>query len=236
MSLDDEKRLAAIAAVDLVQDGMVLGLGTGSTAAHAVRALGERVRAGLKIVGVPTSEATARLARELGIELRDLDAVGQLDLTIDGTDEIDGNFHMIKGGGAALLREKLVASASTQVAIIADSTKRVKTLGRFALPIEIIPFGSMMTIRRISTIAAPFGLPKGALARRCDPTGAPLVTDQGNHILDASFGAIHDPRGLGLALDQVVGVVDHGLFLDLATTLFVGQNSAVTRFQKGDPV
>ena len=234
MSADDEKRLAAYAAADLVEDGMIVGLGTGSTAAHAVKALGERVARGLRITGVPTSRATEELAQGFAIPLAELDQVPRIDLTIDGADEIDPQLNMIKGGGAALLREKLVASASTRMAVIVDSSKFVACLGQFALPIEVVSFGAATTARRVALIAAEFGLKPGHLVQRRTKSGEPLITDQGNHIYDARFEIIPDAYGLAKALDRITGVVEHGLFLDLATQLFIGRGTSVDVHAKGD--
>jgi ribose 5-phosphate isomerase A len=213
---DDLKRAAAQRAVTLVTDGMRLGLGTGSTAAHFVALLGERVRAGLTIVGVPTSEATARQARQEGIPLTDLDATPELDLTIDGADEIDGRLRLIKGAGAALLREKIVAAASRRMLVIADGSKRVERLGRFPLPIEVIPFGLRATCRAIEAALPRVGA-GGELRLRVLAGGKPLVTDGGHYILDAHLGQIDQPEALGEALNAIPGVVEHGLFLGLAT-------------------
>ena len=233
MSLDDEKRIAAQAAANLVQNGMIVGLGTGSTAAHAVRALGQRLGDGLKFVGVPTSRATEALAASLGIRLLDPDQVDAIDLTIDGTDEINPAFDMIKGGGAALFREKTIALISTQVAVIADSSKLVDQLGQFPLPIEVVPFGINLTQRRIIQVMAPYGLAHDAIHLRLNADGTPLVTDQGNHILDACFGRISDPAGAAQALDHVTGIVEHGLFINIATQLLIGRGTEVVISHKG---
>ena len=207
---------------------MVVGLGSGSTAAHAVRALGERIaREKLKIRAIPTSEVTRRQAETLGIPLVGLDDVDLIDLTIDGADEIDGQLRMIKGGGGALLREKLVAAASFHVAIIVDSSKLVDRLGAFPLPVEALPFGIMTTSRAIAAIGHDFGLPSGAVALRRERDGAPFITDQGNFILDLSFGRIVDVPGLANELDRITGVVEHGLFLDEAHRLFIGRGDRV---------
>ena len=228
MTLDHEKRAAAEAAVALVEDGMVVGLGTGSTAAHAVRALGARLsRDALKIRAVPTSEATRKLAESLGIPLIGLDEVDLIDLTIDGADEIDGQLRMIKGGGGALLREKLVAAASFHVAIIVDSSKTVDRLGAFPLPVEALPFGVMTTSRAVAAIGHDFGLPPGGVKIRAGADGSPFITDQGNYILDLSFGRIADAAGLAQELDHITGIVEHGLFLDEAHRLFVGRGDEV---------
>lgn len=219
---DTAKRAAARAAAGFVEPGMRVGLGTGSTAAFLVRRLGERVREeGLRIRGVPTSEATARLAREEGIEVVELGEAGWLDLTIDGADEVDGELSLIKGGGGALLREKIVASASDRVTIIADGAKAVGTLGAFPLPVEVIPFGWEATKRLVEELLAgqDVGGREAVLRMR---GGAPFVTDEGNRILDLRLGRIGDARKLALLLNQIPGVVENGLFLDLCDTLVLG--------------
>jgi len=194
---------------------MRLGIGTGSTADEFVRLLAERVEGGLKVVGVPTSERTAALCVQLGVPLASLDELPELDLTIDGTDEIDAGLSLIKGGGGALLREKIVAAASKRMIVIADRSKRVGTLGAFPLPIEVNRFGLKATELAIGRTAAALGL-SGPLALRTRD-GAPFVTDGGHFIIDASFGRIPDPRALSGALHAIPGVVEHGLFLGMAS-------------------
>lgn len=194
---------------------MRLGIGTGSTAAVFVELLGERVRAGLDIVGVPTSEATHAAATSAGIRLATLDELPELDLTIDGADEVDERLRLIKGGGAALLREKIVACASRHMVVIADAAKRVETLGAFPLPIEVNAFGLVATKLAVEAAIARAGC-SGAVSLRLDPAGAPLVTDGGHRILDARLGRIPDPEALSSALGAVPGVVEHGLFLGIA--------------------
>lgn len=215
MSSDDWKRQAAEQALDYVEDGMKLGLGTGSTAAKFVDLLGAKVKAGLTVVCVPTSEATRVQAAALGIPLGTLDQYPALDLTVDGADEIDEEMRLIKGGGGALLREKIVAVASDRVVIIADSSKRVEVLGRFPLPLEVVPFGLAATQRLIFQMAADSGC-DGEIKLRAGANGLPFVTDNGNHIFDCSFGAIDDPEALDDALKLVPGVVESGLFLGIA--------------------
>jgi ribose 5-phosphate isomerase A len=218
---DAQKRAAGEAAAQLVRSGMVVGLGTGSTAAWFVRALGERVsREGLKFRGVPTSEATAALARELGIELLDLDAAPDLDLTVDGADEIGPGLSLIKGGGAALLREKLVWEASKRCVVIADAAKVVPVLGRFPLPIEVVAFGHRKTANRIADVLADHEIGMVPSLRRKD--GQPVRTDGGNLIYDAACEAIEHPAALAADLKSVTGVVEHGLFLDLAEEAIIG--------------
>jgi ribose 5-phosphate isomerase A len=215
MSMDDLKRQAAARALEEVRDGMKLGLGTGSTAKHFVELLGERVRAGLKVVGVPTSEATRADAERCAVPLTTLDQVDQLDLTVDGADEIDPNLELIKGGGGALLREKIVAAASDRMIVIADETKWVQTLGHFPLPIEVIPFGLGATRRAIEAVFAENGV-SGQMDVRKAKDGHAFVTDGGHWIVDAHLGRIPDSPRLAMALNSIPGVVEHGLFIGLA--------------------
>lgn len=215
MSIEDRKREAAARALDLVRPGMRLGLGTGSTARHFVALLGERVRAGLEVVGVATSEATRQQAEALKIPLATLDDEPELDLTVDGADEIAPDLTLIKGGGGALLREKIVAAASRQMAVIADETKWVTVLGRFPLPLEVVPFGLESTRRAVERVARDFGA-TGPVTLRRSSDGHPFVTDGDHLILDVAFGAITDPRGLSMRLADIPGVVGHGLFINLA--------------------
>lgn len=219
---------AARAALDQVEDGMRLGIGTGSTAEEFVRVLAERVAGGLTVIGVPTSERTAALCGELGVPLTTLDETPELDLTIDGADEIGPQLGLIKGGGGALLREKIVAAASRRMIVIADKSKLVETLGHFPLPIEVNSFGLGATVRTIERTARALGL-EGALKVR-ERDGKPFVTDGGHLIVDASFGRIPDPRALANALNAIPGVVEHGLFLDLADTAFVAGDGEVRTF------
>jgi ribose 5-phosphate isomerase A len=223
MSADDQKRISGEAAAELVENGMVVGLGTGSTAAWFVKALAARK---LDIRGVPTSEATANLARELGIALAALDDVKSIDLTVDGADEIGPGLSLIKGGGAALLREKLVWEASRRCVVIADAAKQVKALGKFPLPIEVVRFGHVHTGQRLADIAAEFDLlpPRLRMAER-----GVVVTDGGNVIYDMAAGVIAEPAALAAALKTVTGVVDHGLFLDLADEALLGTDQGVVK-------
>jgi ribose 5-phosphate isomerase A len=224
MTSDDQKQAAGEAAAQLVEAGMVVGLGTGSTAAWFVKALAARK---LDIRGVPTSLATADLARSLGIEILELDSVDEIDLTVDGADEIGPGLALIKGGGAALLREKLVWEASRRCVAIADASKRVRLLGAFPLPIEVVPFGHLSTARRLCDAFAECDL---AIAPRLrSRSGALVLTDQGNLIYDAPCGVIEDPAQLADALKAVTGVVDHGLFLDLADEAFLATANGVER-------
>ncbi len=226
MSMDAFKRMAAEEAMKYVDDGMRLGLGTGSTAAHFVEVLGERVADGLKIVGVPTSEATRKQAEALSIPLTTLDDMPFLDLTVDGADEIDRQLSLIKGGGGALLREKIVATASERMIVIADGSKFVETLGAFPLPIEVVPFGLTATREMIQMMAAEAGC-DGDIVLRLGPDGTPFKTDGGHLILDASFGRIEDPLSLDEALKMIPGVVENGLFLGLADIAILGGEEGV---------
>jgi len=225
--MDSARRRAAEAALGEVKPGMKVGLGSGRTADHFVRVLGTAVRDGLRIVGVPTSEQTAALARSEGIPLATLDAEPILDVVVDGADEIDPQLRLIKGGGGALLREKIVASSARRMIVIADSAKLVDRLGAFPLPIEVIPFGLVSTRGRIEEAAGKLGL-SGTLKLR-ERGGAPFVTDSGNHILDASFGLIADPDRLAAVLDAITGVVEHGLFIRLAAGAIIGDGHGVRR-------
>jgi ribose 5-phosphate isomerase A len=226
--MDDLKRQAAARAVELVQDGMKLGLGTGSTAKHFVELLGERVHAGLKVIGVPTSEATRADAERCGVPLTTLDDVDRLDLTVDGADEIDPDLNLIKGGGGALLREKIVAAASDRMVVIADESKWVDALGRFPLPIEVIPFGLGATRRAIEKAFAENGL-SGEMDVRKGKDGHAFVTDGGHWIVDARAGRIVDVPRLATSLSSIPGVVEHGLFVGLASmAVLAGANGIRT--------
>lgn len=232
MSGNDAKRVVAERAAEGVESGMRLGLGTGSTAAFLVAAIGRRVREGLDIVAVPTSEATRRQAADLGIRLATLDEMPELDLTIDGADELDPDLRLIKGGGGALLSEKLVAAASRRMIVIADESKRVQRLGRFPLPIEIVAFGWETTRRRIASALAALDQP-GDLVLRLGPDGTPAPTDHGHLILDAHLGTIRDPEALGPALKGLLGVVEHGLFIGLASSALIGTREGVMEWPTG---
>jgi len=215
LSIDDFKRAAAEAALRHVEPGMKLGLGTGSTAAHFVELLGARVAEGLDVVGVPTSEATRELAESHGVPLTTLKDTPELDLTVDGADEVDEALNLIKGGGAALLREKIVAFASKRMIVIADISKRVPQLGAFPLPIEVVPFGKETTRRAIARLVADLGGSGEVHIRRAEDD-CPVVTDSGHIIVDAHFGRINDPKAVAEALNSIPGVVEHGLFLGFA--------------------
>lgn len=220
MDAREMKIKAAAEALTHVEDGMRLGIGTGSTAEEFVRLLAERVAGGLKVEGVPTSERTARLCLELGVQLRSLDELPELDLTIDGADEIDPQLRLIKGGGGALLREKIVASASSRMIVIADETKIVDILGAFPLPIEINPFGQVSTQIAVEALASKLGL-SGTLALRKRSDDSLYTTDGGHLILDASFGRIPDADALAEQLNAIPGVVEHGLFINLASLAII---------------
>lgn len=210
------KQTAAEAAVALVEDGMILGLGTGSTAKLAVDALGKRVASGLRVTGIPTSEFTASQARALAIPVSTLDEHAEIDLTIDGADEVEvGTLNLIKGRGGALLREKIVASASKRLVIVVDESKLVDRLGsKFAVPVEVVPFGWPVAARKLTALGAKVTLRPG-------PDGKPFVSDGGHYIVDCEFGPIGDPAKLECEMNSIVGVVEHGLFLGMATQVIV---------------
>ncbi|WP_458761329.1 ribose-5-phosphate isomerase RpiA [Afipia sp. TerB] len=216
MSMDELKRQAAARALEEVRDGMKLGLGTGSTAKHFVELLGEKVSAGLDVIGVPTSEATRADAERCGVPLTTLDQIDRLDLTIDGADEIDGALNLVKGGGGALLREKIVAAASDRMIVIADDSKWVEPLGHFPLPIEVVSFGLGATRRAIESVFAAAGI-GGEITVRQGKDGHAFVTDGGHWIVDARLGRIPDAPRLAASLASIPGVVEHGLFIGLAS-------------------
>ncbi|MCP1199473.1 ribose-5-phosphate isomerase RpiA [Notoacmeibacter sp. MSK16QG-6] len=222
------KTEAAREALSEVSEGMKLGIGTGSTAEAFVHLLAERVAEGLSIIGVPTSERTAALCLDLGVPLSTLEEQPSLHLTIDGADEIDPSLGLIKGGGGALLREKIVAAASERMIVIADESKMVDTLGRFPLPIEVNRFGLAATRVAIDAVAKKLGL-SGPVELR-GGTDDPFVTDGGHLILDASFGRIPDSRALARSLHDIPGVVEHGLFLDMADLAVIASSEGVRRF------
>jgi ribose 5-phosphate isomerase A len=226
VDMDGLKRQAAARALEHVRDGMKLGLGTGSTAKHFVELLGEKVRAGLKVIAVPTSEATRAQAEQCGIPLTTLDDIDHLDLTVDGADEIDPSLNLIKGGGGALLREKIVAAASDRMIVIADDTKWVDTLGRFPLPVEVIPFGLAATRRAIGKAFAESGN-SGQMMVRKGKDGHVFVTDGGHWIVDAHLGRITDAPRLASLLGAIPGVVEHGLFIGLAATAVLAGSQGI---------
>lgn len=220
--IDKAKFVAAKKATEYVKTGMKVGLGTGSTAAWLVQCLGEMVRdEGLRIQGVPTSTRTAQLAREVGIEVISLDEAKWLDLTIDGADEYDGNLNLIKGGGGALLQEKIVATASDQMIVIADISKQVETLGAFPLPVEVIPFGWKTTQTLIEETLIGLDVLGQTTSLRMNGD-APFVTDEGNHILDLHLNRIGNARQLSIVMNQIPGVVENGLFIDICDTVIIG--------------
>lgn len=225
MDAREMKIKAAEAALAHVEDGMRLGIGTGSTAEEFVRLLAEKVANGFQITGVPTSERTARLCVELGVPLKSLDELPELDLTIDGADEVDAKLTLIKGGGGALLREKIVACASERMIVIADETKVVETLGAFKLPIEVNPFGLTATRIAVERVAGRLGL-SGEISLRASGDG-PFRTDGGHFILDASFGRIPDAEALSDALNYIPGVVEHGLFINIASIAIIAGPAGV---------
>ncbi|MGA8539101.1 MAG: ribose-5-phosphate isomerase RpiA [Terriglobales bacterium] len=225
MAHEAEKEIAGRAAAKLVNNGEIVGLGTGSTAYFTVLALGERVRAGLKIIGIPTSVKTGDLARSVGIPLTTLDEHPEIDITIDGADEIDPQLRLIKGGGGALLREKVVASASRKMVVVADSAKVVSVLGKFPLPVEVIAFARTVVEKKIAGLG-------GSPELRVKPDGGPYLTDNGNQILDCSFGRIADPPALALALSNTPGIVEHGLFIGLASMALVGRGGEVEEMRR----
>jgi ribose 5-phosphate isomerase A len=228
MSVTDQaKRVAAMAAAAELQDGMVVGLGSGSTASLAVAAIGQRVQEGLRIVGIPTSERTAEQARSLGISLSTLGEHSQIDVTVDGADEVElHTLNLIKGGGGNQLREKIVATASVRLVIVVDETKVVRQLGtRAKVPVEVAQFGWQATARTLSRL-------KSAPSLRLGSDGEPFITDGGNFILDCAFGPIESASALQRELDSVVGVVEHGLFIGLASSVFVGSPQGVEQLNR----
>jgi ribose 5-phosphate isomerase A len=226
MDIEAEKRAAAARAVEFVRPGMRLGLGTGSTAKYFVEFLAERVRAGLDVIAVPTSETTRSAAERLGVPLTSLDETPELDLTVDGADEIASDLSLIKGGGGALLREKIVATASARLIVIADESKWVSALGRFPLPVEVVPFGLAATRKAVELAAVAAGCPGPALLRRARD-GHAFVTDGGHWILDAALERIADPKSLAGRLDGIAGVVEHGLFVGLAHAAVIAGSNGV---------
>jgi len=232
MTTDDKKKRAAIKALEFVEDGMTLGLGTGSTAEHFVQTLAEHVRNGLHVTCVSTSLRTAELANGLGIEIRDIDDVSRIDLTVDGADEVDSNLQLIKGGGGALLREKIVAAASDRMIVIVDDGKVVDPLGAFPLPVEVVPFGWKTTMERLTDILSKHGCPSQAVQLRALDGGSPFVTDGEHYILDCACSKIPQPERLAETLSRLPGVVDHGLFIDIASVVIVGRDSDIEILEK----
>jgi ribose 5-phosphate isomerase A len=224
MSADLAKFNAAQAALEFVKDGMIVGLGTGSTSAHFVRQLGERVRQGLRVIGVPTSVATRNLAEQVGVPLVEISQVEGLDIGVDGADEVDAGFRLIKGGGGALLREKIVAAASKSMIVIADEGKWVETLGTFPLPVEVTRFGFALTQQRVAEALRKTGCGGDEVELRISgKANEPVITDGGNYILDAHAKTITDAEALARELQAIAGVVEHGLFIGLARTVILGK-------------
>jgi ribose 5-phosphate isomerase A len=225
MANEAEKEAAARASLKYVRDGLIVGLGTGSTARIAIRYLGERVRDGLKIRGIPTSIASRDLAIQLGIPLTNFDEVQEIDVTIDGADEFDPALNLIKGGGGAMLREKIVASATKKLVIVTDSTKQVQLLGKFPVPVEVIGFAEALVAKKIAELGA-------SVTQRKDAAGKPYVTDEGHHILDCRFGQIPDPADLARKLSDMPGIVEHGLFVGMASVLLMANAGEVAEFRR----
>jgi ribose 5-phosphate isomerase A len=224
MGNNSEKEAAARAGLSYVRDGQIVGLGSGSTATIAIRLLAERVRAGLKIQGIPTSVASRDLAAELGIPLTTFEECQQIDVTIDGADEFDPRLNLIKGGGGAMLREKIVASASKQMVVVTDSSKQVSTLGKFPLPVEVIGFAEPLVAKKLTDLGA-------RVVRRQDASGKPYLTDEGHHILDCHFGQIPDPIALNTKLCDLPGIVEHGLFVGMASVVLMAKAGDVEEFR-----
>jgi ribose 5-phosphate isomerase A len=225
MANDQEKEAAAQASLRYVKDGQVVGLGTGSTAAYFIRLLAEQVKHGLRIRGIPTSEHARELALSLGIPLTTLDECQDIDVTVDGADEVDPQLRLIKGGGGAMLREKVVASATRQLVIVADATKRVPILGKFPLPVEVIKFAQALVAKKIAALGAEVHLRRTA-------DGSPFLTDESNHILDCCFGQIPDADGLARWLSDRPGVVEHGLFIGMASTVIFASGSNIEELHR----
>jgi len=220
MANDQEKEAAARASLRYVEDGQVVGLGTGSTAAYFIRLLAEKVKDGLRIRGIPTSDRSRELALSLGIPLTTLDECQEIAVTVDGADEVDPQLRLIKGGGGALLREKIVASATRQLVIVADASKRVPVLGKFPLPVEVIKFAQALVAKKITALGAEARL-------RRTPDGTPYLTDENNHILDCHFGQISDADKLARQLTDMAGVVEHGLFIGMASTVIFATGTEI---------
>ena len=226
MSAVEDKTRAAEAALEFIEDGMTLGLGSGSTADIFVRLLGAALESGSlnNVKGVPTSENTARVAREAGVPLIEVDQADKIDVTVDGADEVDGRFRLIKGGGGCLLREKIIAHASDLMVVVVDETKLVETLGAFALPVEVDPFGFTITAKKVYDALTAAGVVRPDVKLRCRGDGNdPFVTDGGHYILDCACQALSDPEQVAARLTAIPGVVEHGLFINLARAVIVGE-------------
>jgi ribose 5-phosphate isomerase A len=226
MTNDQEKEAAARASLRFVEDGQIVGLGTGSTAAYFIQLLGEEMKNGLRIRGIPSSDRSREQAASLGIPLTTLDEFPQIDVTVDGADEVDPQLRMIKGGGGALLREKIVASATRQFVIITDASKRVPVLGKFPLPVEVIKFARAVVVKKIEALGAEVELRRGA-------DGTPYLTDENNYILDCRFGQIADADGLARQLSDMPGIVEHGLFIGMASVVLVANGSEIIELRRG---
>jgi len=224
MANDQEKEAAARASLRFVKDGQIVGLGSGSTAAHFIQLLGEQVKNGLRIRGIPTSDRSRKQAASLGIPLTTLDEFQKIDVTVDGADEVDPQLRMIKGGGGALLREKIVASVTKQLVIVVDATKRVPVLGRFPLPVEVIKFAEAVVAEKITELGAEVELRRAA-------DGKPYLTDENNHILDCRFGQIPDADGLARQLSDLPGIVEHGLFIGMADVVLVADGGEIVELR-----
>ena len=231
MTADQMKKAAALEALKFVKPGMNIGLGTGSTANHFIEALGAKVKEGLAVHGVPTSKASKELAEQHGVPLTTLDAQPHLDLTVDGTDEFDPEFRLIKGGGGALLFEKIVASSSRFMVVIADDTKKVKKLGKFPLPVEIMRFGTKATASKMERAFKFLKLDTKMVLRVKD--GKPFVTDGGNFIIDCLIGAIPEPERLDALLKSIPGVIETGLFVGICGIVLMGTPKGVKEFKRG---
>ncbi|HBF90168.1 MULTISPECIES: ribose-5-phosphate isomerase RpiA [Hyphomonas] len=231
MANEKEKENAALAAMEFVEDGMTIGLGTGSTAKFFVELLAEEVADGLVVRCIETSEQTRRLASSLGVPLIPFEQVERIHLTVDGADEVDEQGQLIKGGGAALLREKIIANASDHMVVIADPSKQVERLGKFPLPVEVTPFGYTITAKLVYDVLAASGIDRPRVELRSLSNGELVVTDGGNHILDCHCGRIPDAEALAARLSNVPGVVEHGLFIGLARTVIIGNENGATVFE-----
>jgi ribose 5-phosphate isomerase A len=225
MANDQEKEAAARASLAFIEDGQVVGLGSGSTASYFIRLVGERVKNGLHILGIPTSDHSRELALSLGIPLTTLDEHQEIAVTVDGADEVDPQLRLIKGGGGALLREKIVASATRKQIIVADASKQVEYLGKFPLPVEVIRFAQALVAKRIRALGAEVSL-------RTRPDGTPYVTDENNHILDCRFGRIQDADALARELSDMPGVVEHGLFIGMASVVLFARGSEIVQLKR----
>jgi ribose 5-phosphate isomerase A len=225
MANDREKEAAARASLQFVKDGQVVGLGTGSTAAFFIKLLAEKVKAGLRVRGIPTSVRSGELAESLGIPLTTLDECQEIDVTVDGADEVDPQLRLIKGGGGAMLREKIVASATKKLVIVADASKQVAVLGKFPLPVEVIGFAQALVAKRITELGAAVSVRKGE-------DGRPYMTDEHHHILDCRFGLIRDADGLAQELSDMPGIVEHGLFVGMAKVVLFARGEEIVELRR----